>query len=131
MQHYCSMSSTGGPIIYLVDDDDVVRDSLRALLEVRHYQVADFESGDHFLAVTSDLADGCVILDVHMPGLAGTEVLRILRERGANIPVILITGRRDGQIEAQANALGAAALLDKPLPHAQLFGVIEQALSRA
>jgi len=121
------MNSAGAPIIYIVDDDDVVRDSLRALLEVRQYQVCDFESGDHFLD-RLDLANGCVILDVHMPGLPGTEVLRQLRERGATIPVILITGRRDSQIEAQASAFGAIALIDKPLSHAKLFSAIEQAL---
>ncbi|MCW0236455.1 MAG: response regulator [Ferrovibrio sp.] len=117
-------------MIYVVDDDDVVRDSLRALLEVSNYQVSDFESGDHFLSEL-DLADGCVILDVHMPGLPGTEVLRRLRERGVTIPVILITGRRDSQIEAQASAFGALALIDKPLSHTQLFGAIEQALRRS
>lgn len=124
------MKNAVSPVVYVVDDDDVVRDSLRALLEVRHYRVRDFESGDHFLAENPDVANGCVILDVHMPGMTGTEVLRILRERHPAAAVILITGRRDSHIEAQANALGAVALMDKPIAHSQLFGAIERALGR-
>jgi FixJ family two-component response regulator len=125
------MSEAANSVVFIVDDDEVVRESLRALLEVRRYSVTDFESGDHFLDADPDLSSGCVILDVHMPGRAGTEILRILRERNADIPVILITGRRDGQIEAQAAALGAAALIDKPLSHSQLFGALDQALSQS
>ena len=116
------------PSIYVIDDDEVVRDSLKALLEVRGYGVRDFESGDHFLTENPDMADCCIILDVHMPGMTGTEVLRQIRARRPAVPAILITGRRDGQIQAQAEALGAT-LLDKPLSHGQLFGAIEQALT--
>jgi two-component system response regulator FixJ len=114
--------------IYVIDDDEVVRDSLKALLEVRGYGVRDFESGDDFLTANPEMAGCCVILDVHMPGKTGMEVLRLIRERSPAVPAILITGHRDGQIQAQAEQLGAA-LLDKPLAHGQLFGAIEQALT--
>ncbi|MFC3675412.1 response regulator transcription factor [Ferrovibrio xuzhouensis] len=115
--------------IYVIDDDEVVRDSLIALLEVRGYVARDFESGDRFLGENPDLAGCCIILDVHMPGMTGMEVLRRIRQRSPSVPAILITGRRDGQIQAQAEELGALALLDKPLSHSLLFGAIEQAFT--
>jgi FixJ family two-component response regulator len=116
--------------IYVIDDDDVVRDSLTALLESRNFTTVAFDSGRQFLA--HRVADGanCVILDVHMPEMAGVEVLQELRERGDMIPVILITGRRDPGVQAQAVALGASALLDKPLAHRALFAAVEEALAR-
>lgn len=115
--------------IYVVDDDDVVRDSLTALLESHHFTTIAFDSGRQFLA--QRIADGghCVILDVHMPEMTGVEVLQELRERGSTSPVILITGRRDPGVQAQAAALGASALLDKPLAHRALFAAVEAALA--
>src|SRR3546814_2801623 len=101
------MMQNAAASIYVLDDDDVVRDSLIALLEVRGYVARDFESGDRFLGENPDLAGCCVILDVHMPGMTGMEVLRRIRQRSPTVPAILITGRRDGQIQAQAEALGA------------------------
>jgi two-component system response regulator FixJ len=115
--------------VYVIDDDDVVRDSLTALLEAHNFTTVAFESGQKFL--THRVADGanCLILDVHMPEMTGVEVLQELRERGIKIPVILITGRRDPGVQAQAQALGASALLDKPLVHRTLFAAIEKALA--
>jgi two-component system response regulator FixJ len=124
------MSDETRQIIYVIDDDDVVRDSLKVLLEVRQYHVRDFESGDQFLAENPDLSDCCVIVDVHMPGMTGLDLLGVLRQRGETMPAILITGRRDSHIEAQAAALGQVILLDKPLPHSRLFSTIEQMLAR-
>lgn len=127
------MTANPAASIYVVDDDEVVRDSLKALLEVRGYDVRDFESGADFLTAAPDMTGCCVILDVHMPGMTGVELLRRIRDRSPAqnpaVPAILITGRRDGQIQAQADELGAIALLDKPLAHGTLFGAIEQALT--
>ncbi|WP_341703289.1 response regulator [Ferrovibrio sp.] len=116
--------------IYIVDDDEVVRDSLKALLEVRQYAVQDFESGREFLAADPDLAGSCLILDIHMPGMTGLELLRAIRQRHPAAAAILVTGRRDAPIQAAAEELGAVALLDKPLAHGALFGAIEQALEQ-
>lgn len=123
------MTANPAASIYVIDDDEVVRDSLKALLEVRGYTVREFESGAEFLSAAPDMAGCCVILDVHMPGMTGVELLRRIRARSQAVPTILITGRRDGQIQAQADELGAIALLDKPLAHGLLFGAIEQALT--
>jgi len=121
------MSKLGQTTILVVDDDEMVRDSLRALLESRNFAVADFTSGQDFLAHRDGMIGSCVLLDIHMPGMTGVDLLKILRERGDSIPVILITGRIDAGIQAQAKAFGAAALLDKPIAAARLFAAIEDA----
>lgn len=123
------MATQPEPLIYVVDDDDVVRDSLKALLQVRRYAVQDFESGERFLAADPDLSHCCLILDVHMPNMTGIQLMQVMRDRGKVPATILITGKRDAMLQNQASELGALALLDKPLSHAILFKTIEQALA--
>lgn len=119
------------PTICIVDDDEVVRDSMRAVLESRRYAVSDFASGSDLLASDAAARADCLVLDIHMPGMTGLDVLRELGLRRIATPVILITGRSDAAIVAQAKALGAVALLDKPVSHAMLFETIRRALDRA
>lgn len=119
------------PTVFIVDDDDVVRDSLKVLLELRKYRVLDFGSAAAFLADRGNAPEaGCLVLDIHMPDMTGIELLRQLRSSGDRIPAILITGRRDTATQNQAQSLGAVALLDKPISHPALFSAIEQALNR-
>ena len=120
------------PTIFVVDDDEVVRDSLKVLLETRRFAVRDFESAQAFLAFRRDLpAAGCAVLDIHMPGMSGIELLREIRSAGDQLPVILVTGRREPAAQAQAELLGAVALLDKPISHPALFAALDQALKRS
>ena len=121
------MSKLSQTTILIVDDDEMVRDSLRALLESRNFTVTDFATGQDFLARRDATNGSCVLLDIHMPGMTGVDLLKTLRERGDLIPVILITGRTDAGIQAQAKAFGAAALLDKPIAAARLFAAIADA----
>ena len=118
--------------IVVVDDDEVVRDSLKVLLELRRYDVRDFGSAAAFLAARAGAAaaPGCLVLDIHMPQMSGIELLRELRKQGDGVPVILMTGRREPTAQSQAQALGAVALLDKPISHPALFTALEQALGR-
>ena len=117
--------------IFVIDDDAGVRDALRALLETRRFSVEEYDSATDFLGRTRDHAKACLVLDIHMPGMSGTELLQRLRERGECIPTVLMTGQRDRPSEAQAKALGVVALLDKPVAHQVLFQAIEAALSRS
>ena len=121
------MASGSKPAIFIVDDDEVVRDSLKTLLEIRGFSVVDFASAEAFLA-SSDRSAACLILDVHMPGMTGLELFKTMRDRGDLLPVILLTGRRDANVTAQAATLGALAMLDKPVSHGALFGAIQQAI---
>jgi FixJ family two-component response regulator len=120
------------PVIVVVDDDEVVRDSLKVLLELRKYQVRDFGSAAAFLSsragATAAVA-ACLVLDIHMPEMTGIELLRRLRSEGDHTPAILITGRRDAATQTQAQSLGAVALLDKPISHPALFSAIEHVLT--
>lgn len=118
-------------MIFVIDDDEVVRDSLKVLLETRNYAVRDFESARAFLAWRrAQPAGGCAILDIHMPDMSGLELLREMRNMGDQLPVILVTGRRDPAAQTQAQALGALTLLDKPISHPALFAAIGQALKQ-
>ena len=116
--------------IFIVDDDEVVRDSLKVLLELRKYQVFDFGSAAAFLAGRGVAAApaGCLLLDIHMPDMTGIELLRQIRSEGDQTPAILITGRRDAATQSHAQSLGAVALLDKPISHPALFSAIDKAL---
>lgn len=115
--------------IAVVDDDDTVRDSLRALLETHQYTVVDFADGDSFLSRDPGISLRCVLLDVHMPGKGGFDVLKALREGGDMTPVILITGRSDRLLEARARLEASVAILDKPVAQARLFAAIDTALA--
>lgn len=120
------------PIIVVIDDDEVVRDSLKVLFETRRFVVQDFASARAFLAARQELpAPSCVVLDIHMPDMNGLELLRELRSAGDDLPVILVTGRREPAAQAQAQSLGAIALLDKPISHPALFAAIDRAMKRA
>ncbi len=120
---------SGNGKVFVIDDDDVVRDSLKALLEIRGYDVVEFESGDQFLTSHVDLSGSCLIVDVHMPGMTGLDLLAVLRQRSEAAPAILITGRRDALIEVQAATLENVELLDKPVAHDALFSILKRMIA--
>ena len=113
--------------VYVVDDDEAVRDSMRLLLESSGFIARDFASADLFLRADSgDM--GCLLLDLHMPGTSGLELLRLLRSRGISCPVIVVSGRRDPALDAEAMAAGASALLAKPFDDQQLLELVARAV---
>jgi FixJ family two-component response regulator len=120
--------------ITIVDDDEAVRHSLQALLEAAGLSVDVYPTGEDFLAA-ADAArgaaggPGCLILDLHLPGLDGIEILERLRDAGATTPVILISARFDPSTRARAAQAGALALLEKPLRERALLDGIERALN--
>jgi FixJ family two-component response regulator len=111
--------------IFILDDDEVVRDSLKVLLETRNYTVVDFGSGAEVLR-RHDKPD-CLVLDLHMPEMTGAELLAKLRSRGDRTPAILITGRPDKAAQGQARQLDVP-LLEKPVSPKLLLEAIERAL---
>ena len=121
------MSRPEKPTVFVVDDDEMARDSLTVLLESHDFDVRSFESGKAFLNAR-DGVRGCLILDVHMPELSGLDLLRVLRHEGDLIPAILITGRRTAAAESEAKALGAIGLFDKPVTQGTLLGAVKAAL---
>ena len=114
--------------IYIVDDDDGVRDSARALLESYDLAVEDFASARDFLAAFDEEVGGCLLLDLNMPEMGGFELLEVLRERHVNIPVIIVTAQGDAAAKERARRAGAFALFEKPVDDS-LLKAIEQALA--
>src|SRR5262249_25263459 len=90
-------SADAQPIVYAVDDDAAVRDSLKILLESYDLIVRDFGSGPDFLGAVESKGAACLVLDLHLPVMGGFEVMNTLGHRGSRLPIIVITGRGDAQ----------------------------------
>jgi two-component system CheB/CheR fusion protein len=115
--------------VFLVDDDDAVRDSIRALLESYGLEVHDYPSGHAFLADPAVGDRGCLILDMHMPGMTGLEVLGFMRCSARRMPVIAITGRVDERLIERLRTAGACAVFEKPVDESVLLNAIERAVA--
>jgi len=100
--------------IYIVDDDDAVRDSLQAFLEAAGYEVRCFASPREFLAVAETIEYGCVLVDLQMPGMDGLELKHWLNERNINLPVVVVTGHGDIATAVEAMRAGAKDFIEKP-----------------
>ena len=118
-------------LIFIVDDDDAVRDSVRLLLEAHGMIVEDFNSTANFDAVRRRHPRACLILDLHLPGTGGLDYLASLGDDGPGLPVIIVTGRGDSPLRARAAELGAVAFLEKPVDERELLSAINRALAPA
>jgi two-component system response regulator FixJ len=117
-----------GPTIFVVDDDDAVRDSLRLLLESHGMAVEDYPSTAEFARRYRPRPRQCLILDQHLPGATGLDFLSSLDGARLPVPVILLTGRADDALRARAAELGVSAFLEKPVGDTALLSAIERAL---
>src|SRR5437868_4795597 len=104
---------TAEPCVFVIDDDPDMRDSLKTLLETSGYLVRACESAVAFLDSDGPSARGCVLSDVRMPEMDGLELQRQLKERGSNLPVILMTGHADVPLAVSAMKAGAIDFLEK------------------
>jgi FixJ family two-component response regulator len=115
--------------VYVVDDDEAMRDSLRWLLESAGYRVSSYSSAERFLAGFRPDRAACLVLDVRMPGLTGLELQQELNRRGTPLPIIFITGHGDVPMAVDALKSGAYHFLEKPFKGDHLLELIGQALS--
>ena len=115
--------------VYVVDDDEAVRDSLRALLESYGMAVRDQASGSEFLKKFRKDGPVCLVLDIHMPGMNGLELLELMDVQGIRIPVIAITGRGDAALREKLAHAGVTTVFDKPVDEDQLVNAIESAFA--
>jgi two-component system, LuxR family, response regulator FixJ len=118
------------PVIYLIDDDDAVRQSLEFLLKTAGITVRGFESAKAFLEVLPQIRSGCIITDVRMPEITGIELLQKIKSLNPELPVIVVTGHGDISLAVEAMKIGAVDFLEKPFDDALLLTTVHAALSR-
>src|SRR5215813_6719488 len=119
---------SGTTLISVVDDDESVRDSTRALLRSFGYMVATFESGELFLQSGARRESGCLVLDMRMPGMDGLEVQRQLQVAEAGLPIIFISAHEDWNSRQMAMDAGAFDFFHKPFAAGDLLAAIQTAL---
>ena len=124
------MSRSDGTV-YVVDDDEAVREALRCLISWLGLRCETFESPAAFLATDRPDAPSCLVLDVHLPGISGLDLPAKLCGTGATLPVVFITGQGTIPMGVRAMKAGAVEFLTKPFDERQLVSAIEQALGRA
>jgi two-component system response regulator FixJ len=112
--------------IFLVDDDDAVRHSMRTLLECCGVSVRGYASGQELLDDPDTSGGSCLITDMHMPGMNGLELLAALRNRGLHIPVIVMTAYVDERLAARLREAGVSAVFEKPVDATALLTAIDR-----
>jgi two-component system response regulator FixJ len=124
------MSSTQ-PLVYVIDDEAPIRDSLAMLLRSVGLASSLFPDASGFLAAAPWQAHACVIADVRMPGMSGLELQETLRSRGAALPVIIVTGHGDIGMAVRAMKNGVADFIEKPFNGQVLLDAVHRALAQA
>src|SRR6202051_2113990 len=117
--------------VYVIDDDEAMRDSLNFLLDSAGFNVTLFESALSFLDLLPRLDFGCVVSDVRMPGLDGIELLKRMKTGHSTFPIVIMTGHGDVPLAVEAMKLGAVDFLEKPFEDDRLIGMIEAAIRQA
>ena len=118
------------PVIAVIDDDESFRVALAELLFSLGYGVRNFASAEDFLAANSIDSYGCIISDIHMPGMNGIGLQRLLVARDCRVPVIMITARMEPGLESRVVANGALCLLGKPFEADDLIGCLKKSLKQ-
>ena len=116
--------------VYIVDDDEAVRDSLAVLLETKGYAVRCFGSAPEFLLAAQSLPVGCLIVDVRMPEMDGLALQERLTETAVHLPMIVITGHGDVPLAVRAMKAGAVDFIEKPFAAEAILASVAAALSR-
>jgi two-component system response regulator FixJ len=116
-------------IVHVIDDDAALRDSVAFLLRAAGFSVRLYESAQTFLRELATLEPGCVITDVRMPGIDGLELLRLLRETGQSLAVIVMTGHGDVSLAVRAMKLGAIDFVEKPFEDEVMIDSVRAALT--
>ncbi|WP_291684224.1 response regulator FixJ [Bradyrhizobium sp.] len=117
--------------VYVIDDDEAMRDSLNFLLDSANYKVTLFETALKFLDALPRLEFGCVVSDVRMPGLDGIELLKRMKAGHSTFPIVIMTGHGDVPLAVEAMKLGAVDFLEKPFEDDRLIAMIETAIHQA
>jgi two-component system response regulator FixJ len=120
---------TASPTIHLVDDDEDVRKALAFLLGTAGHAVKVYDSATAFLERLDGAQPGCIVSDVRMPGVDGLELQRRLKEKGIDLPMVIMTGHADVPLAVEAMKSGAVDFIEKPFSDEVILGAIERALA--
>jgi len=121
----------GKPIVFVVDDDVSVRESLELLISFAGWQPETFASAEEFLARPKAATPSCLVLDVSLPNLNGLELQKLIASDRVDMPIIFITGHGDVPMTVQAMKAGAVEFLTKPFDDEVLLTAIRQAITRS
>ena len=113
--------------VYIVDDDESVCRALKFLLTTFGFNVTTFHSSEKFFSTVPNSTKGCLIMDIHMPGLDGWEALKRMIKSGSKRPVIIISADKNGGLKEQALNSGALGFLQKPFNDQELVDLIDMA----
>src|ERR1700752_5525265 len=117
--------------VYVVDDDEAVRDSLQWLLEGKDYRVRCFDSAESFLSRYDPREVACLIVDIRMGGMTGLELQDRLIERRSPLPIVVITGHGDVPMAVNTMKKGAMDFIEKPFKEEELVALVERMLDQA
>ena len=117
--------------VYVVDDDEAVRDSLQWLLEGKDYRVRCFDSAETFLSRYDPREVACLLVDIRMPGISGLELQDRLIERKSPLPIVFITGHGDVPMAVTTMKKGAMDFIPKPFKEEEVLSVVERMLDQA
>ena len=117
--------------VYVVDDDEAVRDSLQWLLEGKDYRVRCFDSAESFISRYDPREVACLIADIRMGGMTGLELQDRLIERKSPLPIVFITGHGDVPMAVDTMKKGAMDFIQKPFKEEELLGLVERMLNEA
>ncbi|MCW3054168.1 MAG: DNA-binding response regulator [Chthonomonadales bacterium] len=117
-------------IVYVVDDDESIREALKSLLRSVGLRVETFASAQEFLQSRRANLPGCLVLDVRLPGLSGLDLQRELADAEGSLPIIFLTGHGDIPMTVRAMKAGAVEFLTKPFREQDLLDAIDQAIER-
>ena len=121
----------GESTIAVLDDEPQMRKALGRLLRTHGFNVVTYPLGSEMILAFQLVLPACLLLDLHMPGMTGFEVLEILKSKKWSVPVIVITGHDEPKNSERVLLLGAAAYLTKPIDEETLLGALREAISRS
>ena len=114
--------------VFIIDDDDAVRDAMEMLLETEDLPCESYSSANHFLEHYNEAYSGCIVLDIRMPGMSGLELQSKLKSLNSPLPIVFITGHGDVPMAVEAMRQGAIDFMRKPIKEIELLNRIRQAL---
>jgi two-component system CheB/CheR fusion protein len=124
-------SNTEPKLIFVIDDDNHIREGIRAVLEEHGQSVEDYPTCEAFLEAYRPGRGACLLIDAYLPGMNGLELLLQLHDAGHRLPAIMITGNADVSMAVQAMKAGASDFIEKPIGPSELLASVERALEQS